>query len=651
MPDDTNPIPRVTRNDPAAHSGDVVAENVATLKALFPAIVTDGKVDFDVLRQLLGDAVDDGAERYGLNWKGKSRARAFALTPSLGTLRPAKADSVNWDTTKNIVIEGDNLEVLKLLRKSYAGKVKLIYIDPPYNTGKDFVYPDNYADSLASYEALTGQRGEDGARLTSNKEASGRFHTDWLNMMYPRLMLAKELLRDDGVIFVTIDDSEADNLRKIMSDVFGEENFVANVIWQKKYAVSADESGIASMHDHIIVYRRGPGFERGLLPRTEEQDKRYTNLDNDHRGNWASDNYVSNKSKEERPTLWYAIKHPKDGRDVWPEPHAVWRYSKDKHNELEANNRLYWGPNQSYGRPRMKRFLSEVQQGLVPSTWWPFNEVGHNDEAQKSVGELLGRKIFSTPKPVRLLDRIITVSGGTDGIIVDFFAGSGSTAHAVLEKNAADGGDRRYIMVQLPEPLDPENKDQAPAADLCDKLGKPRNIAELTKERLRRAGAKVRADHPEAKLDTGFRVYKLATSNLKPWQPGDDLVADLMDATTNVLPGRSEDDLLVELLLKTGIDLALPSDTRTIAGRTVHIFGGGTLVVCLADIPADEARALGDAIADWLVEISPPDKTTFFFKDSGFDAGGNRAAEARANLAATLRQRLGDEAIEKLGAI
>lgn len=646
MTETTETIPQLSATDPAAHSGDVVAENIAALKALFPQIVTDGKVDFEVLRQLLGDKVEEGEERYGLNWKGKAKARAHALSPTLATLRPARDDSVDWDTTRNLMIEGDNLEVLKCLRKAYAGKVKLIYIDPPYNTGKDFVYPDNYADSLTNYLDLTGQRGVDGAQLTSNKEGSGRFHTEWLNMMYPRLMLARELLRDDGVIFVTIDDAEADNLRKIMSDVFGDDNFVANVIWQKKYAVSADEKGIASMHDHIIVFQRSSDFERGLLPRTEEQDKRYTNLDNDFRGKWASDNYVSNKSKEERPTLWYAIKHPKDGRDVWPEPHAVWRYSKEKHEELEADNRLYWGPNQSYERPRMKRFLAEVQQGLVPSTWWPFGEVGHNDEAQKAVGDLLGRKIFNTPKPVRLLDRILTIGCGEKDIVLDFFAGSGSTGHAVMEKNARDNGERRFIMVQLPEPLDPANKDQTPAAEFCDKLGKTRNIAELTKERLRRAGAKVKADNPGAQVDTGFRVFKLDSSNLKPWQPdADNLEASLLDAVSNIVHGRSEEDLLVELLLKTGIDLTTPEDVREIAGKTVHALGGGMLIVCLADIADADAEKLGHGIAEWQAELDPPGQTTLYFKDEGF-----ASACAKANLAAILRQRMGDR-IAKLASI
>jgi len=634
-------IERVTLNDPEAQSADLVAENIAVLKTLFPAAVADGRIDFDTLRQLLGDEVDDGDERYGLNWPGKRRARRLALTPSTGTLRPAREDSVEWDTTRNLMIEGDNLEVLKLLQKSYAGKVKLIYIDPPYNTGKDFVYPDSFSDTIGSYMRLTGQIGDDREIISSNSDTSGRYHSNWLNMMMPRLIAAKSLLSEDGAIFVNIDDTEVSNLRLLCDAVFGSENFVANVIWQKKYAVSADEPGIAPMHDTIIVYRKSDRFERGLLPRTETQNSRYTNLDNDPRGEWASDNYVSNKSKEERPTLWYAIKHPRTGDDVWPEPHAVWRYSSDKHEILTAEGRLYWGPDQGYKRPRMKRYLSEVQQGLVPSTWWPFSDVGHNDEAQKALGDLLGRKVFSTPKPIRLLDRIIEIGGNEKAIVLDFFAGSGSIGHAVMERNATDGGQRRFIAVQLPEPLDSEDSDQRTAANFCADIGRPLNIAEITKERLRRAAAKIKADHPETQADLGFRVYKLASSNLRPWSPGGDLAADLLAAADNIVQGRTEDDLLTELLLKQGIDLTEPMVTEMIAGAPVHAMGGGVLVVCLAPVTAAGAEALADGIADWIIALNPVSAATIFFKDSGFEND-----VAKANVAAILDQRLDDKLLK-----
>jgi adenine-specific DNA-methyltransferase len=646
-----NPIPPVTRDDPAAHSGDVVGENVAALKALFPSIVTDGKVDFDVLRQLLGDAVEEGEERYGLNWKGKSRARAFALTPSLGTLRPARADSKDWDSTQNIVIEGDNLEVLKLLRKSYAGKVKLIYIDPPYNTGKDFVYPDNYTDSLANYEALTGQRGADGARMTSNKESSGRFHTDWLNMMYPRLMLAKELLRDDGAIIVSVDDTESSNVKIMLDGLFGSENFVELVAWKNKYGSGALTKGFASVHEHILVYsKRGVGTF--AAPLTDEQRASYKKVDENFaiRGGYITQP-LATKSKDDRPNLVYPLIH--EGEEIWPNKQWIWE--KDRLQAAYDANELVLNKKKGKWSVRAKQYLNDengIERLGKPLSLMngPFNQ-----EGTKDIEDIDMEDAFDFPKPSSLIKYFASMTvndnSRTDGIYLDFFAGSGTAGHAVMAQNAADGGKRRYILVQLPEPLDPAKAEQKTAADFCDKLGKPRTIAELTKERLRRAGEKVKADNPDAQIDAGFRVYKLATSNLKPWNPTGDLAADLLDAVGNVLPGRSEDDLLVELLLKTGIDLALPSQARSISGCTVHAFGGGTLIVCLSDIPAAQARALGDGIADWLHELAPIAPTTFFFKDTGFDAGGPRSAEARSNLAATLKQRLGDEGIEKLGAI
>jgi adenine-specific DNA-methyltransferase len=696
---DNNPIPPVTRNDPAAHSGDVAGENIAALKALFPSIVTDGKVDFEVLRQLLGDEVEEGTERYGLNWKGKARARAFALTPSLGTLRPAMADSKDWDNTQNIVIEGDNLEVLKLLRKSYAGKVKLIYIDPPYNTGKDFVYPDNYTDSLAHYEALTGQRGADGARMTSNKESSGRFHTAWLNMMYPRLMLAKELLRDDGAIFVSCDEAEQANLRQIMNGIFGSENFVADMVWA---AGRKNDSQLVSVsHEYIVCYAHSVEYLKSIQARWRTRKKgldsiyaAYEKLKREH-GNdyttieqglraWYSsltDNDPAKAHKHYRNVdhrgiyfaadiSWpggggpkYEVLHPETRRPVkipsrgWitPDPEKMAAWIDDK--------RVKFGLDEN-AVPTLKAYLADQEKQAPYSVFYQDGRA-----ATKRLRELMGDDVFDFPKDETILQELVELDSRNNDLILDFFAGSGTTGHAVMAQNAADGGKRRYILVQLPEPLDPAKAEQKTAADFCDTLGKPRTIAELTKERLRRAGEKVKAEwsartaptpnpspEGEGDLDVGFRVYKLATSNLKPWQPTGDLAADLLDAVGNVLPGRGEDDLLVELLLKTGIDLALPATTRAIAGCTVHAFGGGTLIVCLSDIPADKARALGDGIADWLAEVTPPAPTTFFFKDSGFDAvaGGTlgpRSAEARANLAATLRQRLGKDAIEKLGAI
>ncbi|MDA8118891.1 MAG: site-specific DNA-methyltransferase [Gammaproteobacteria bacterium] len=630
---------KLTDNDPETKSRDLVAENLARLKAIFPELVTEGKggvaVNLDVLKQLVGDqTVTDVEEKYGLNWHGKRRARQLSLTPSTGTLRPCPDESVDWDTTQNLMIEGDNLEVLKLMQKSYAGKVKLIYIDPPYNTGKDFVYPDNFQDNIKNYLELTGQV-ESGQKISSNTEANGRFHTDWLNMMYPRLKLARNLLRGDGALFLTLDDTEVANMRRIGDEVFGEENFVANVVWQKKYAVANDDPGIGVMHDHVLVYRKSDAFVRGLLPRTEEQNARYSNPDNDPRGEWASDNYVSNKSKDERPTLWYLIRHPRTGDEVWPEEHAVWRYSQEKHLEIEREGRLYWGPDQSYRKPRLKRYLKEVQQGIVPPTWWTFEDCGHNDEAQKETSALLGQKVFSTPKPLRLIQRMLTIAAPKDAIVLDFFAGSGSTAHAVLKANVEDQGQRRYIVVQLPEPLSVDNNDQKSAALFCEQLGKSKNIAELTKERLRRAAGKIKAENPMFAGDTGFRVFRLDISNIRAWNPNPtDLEQTLFAQQDHLVEGRTESDILYELLLKLGLDLCVPIEHRAVNGKDVHSVGGGVLMACLAEhIARDDVEPLAQGIVAWHEELAAAGDTTCVFRDSAFADD-----VAKANLAAILGQ-------------
>lgn len=636
---DADPIPRITRDHAAAGSGDVVAENVAALKALFPGMVTDGRVDFDMLRQLLGDEVEEGEERYGLNWRGKRRARAFALTPTLATLRPAKGESKNWDTTRNVVIEGDNLEVLKCLRRSYAGKVKLIYIDPPYNTGNDFVYPDDYTDSLGNYERLTGQRGVDGTALTTNKEASGRFHTDWLNMMYPRLMLAKELLASEGAIFISLDDAEQASAKRLCDEVFGEENYVTTIVWEKVHTRKNSSRYFSTSHDFVLcIARSKPDWPRPLLPR--DNTAAYSNPDNHPKGPWKLDPITAHNVYSAEYTITkpngVVLKRPQ-GR--------YWAFSEETIRAKIADDALVWGSGESY--PMIKRFLSEVQDGLVPITIFHRTFAGDTATAKGELDNLFGvNAVFDYPKPTRLIERLLQIGSRNDDLILDFFAGSGTTGHAVMAQNAADGGDRRYILVQLPEPLDPAKAEQKTAADFCDKLGVPRTIAELTKERLRRAGAKVAGENPDRTVDTGFRTYKLATSNLKLWQPDpDDLVGSLLDAVDNVLPGRTEDDLLVELLLKTGVDLTMPMATRTVCQRPVHALGGGVLMVYLGDVSDADAEDVGQGIADWHAELDPVAKTTFYFRDSGF-----ATAAAKANVAAIIRQRVGAR-VEKLASI
>ncbi len=630
------------------HSPNLMQANVARIRELFPNCVTEAKdadgavklaVDFDQLRQELSDSIVEGPqERYHLNWPGKREALLTANAPIAKTLRPYREESVDFDTTQNLFIEGDNLDALKLLQETYLGKVKMIYIDPPYNTGKDFIYEDDFSENSEAFLIKSNQVDERGNRLVANKDSNGRFHSDWLSMMYPRMKLARNLLAEDGVLFLTLDDTEVANMRRIGDEIFGENNFVANVVWQKKYAVANDDPGIGVMHDHVLVYRKSDAFVRGLLPRKAEQNARYTNQDNDPRGEWASDNYVSNKSKDERPTLWYSITHPKTGADVWPEEHAVWRYSKEKHSEIEREGRLYWGPNQSYKKPRLKRYLKEVQQGIVPPTWWTFDECGHNDEAQKETAALLGQKVFSTPKPIRLIDRMIAIAAAKDGIILDFFAGSGSTAHATLKANAQDGGARRFIAVQLPEPLSEDNNTQKNAALFCKQLGVAANIAELSKERIRRAGSKIKQENAGKegidKLDTGFRVLKVDTSNLAevyytPDAVSQDLLSDQVD---NIKSDRTAEDLLFQVMLDWGVDLSLPiirekwkidngqwvrlsadnSQFSTINSQLFEVFfvDGNALAACF-----DNTGNIDEAFVKELAKTQP---LRVVFRDAGF---------------------------------
>lgn len=624
---------KITAASPEAQSADLVAGNIEQLKALFPELITEGPngtaVNVDVLKALVGDrTVTDADEKYGLNWHGKRRARQLALTPSTGTLRPCPDESVDWDTTQNLMIEGDNLEVLKLLQKSYAGKVKLIYIDPPYNTGKDFVYPDNFQDNIRNYLELTGQV-EGGQKISSNTEASGRFHTDWLNMMYPRLKLARNLLREDGVIFITIDDNEVFHLRQLLNDVFGEENFVANVVWNHTKQSKNDEKYFSRHHNQILVFRKSDKSEKFQFERREENNRNYANPDNDPKGDWRAGDV---RSPNFRATLRFPIISP-SGNVIEP-PENGWRWSEASIKEKIASGEIVFVDNET--RILRKIYLAD-QDGRTPENLWSAEFAGTTRQANAELKELFDSPPFDTPKPISLGQRILslTTAGAENDIIVDFFAGSGTTGHAVLAQNASDGGKRRYILVQLPEPLDLENKEQRTAAEFCDQLGKPRTIAELTKERLRRAAAKIKADNPMFTGDTGFRVFKLDHSNIRAWNPNPaDLEASLFDHQDHLLEGRSEADVLYELLLKLGLDLCVPIEQRTIAGREVHSVGGGVLMACLAEqITGEQVEPLAQGIIDWHKELAPAGDTTCVFRDSAFEND-----VAKTNLAAILEQ-------------
>lgn len=620
---------KLTAHDPETQSADLIADNIEQLKALFPEACTEGKIDFEVLKQLLGGAVEEREEKYGLNWHGKRRARQLALTPSTGTLRPCPADSVDWDTTRNLMIEGDNLEVLKLLQKSYAGKVKLIYIDPPYNTGKDFVYPDDYRDNIRNYLELTKQV-EGGRKISSNTEASGRFHTDWLNMIYPRLKLAKNLLRDDGVLFVSIHYREFANLIRLCDEIFGEENFVGNITWKARVKpVNIGEAKYRPQGEteYVVIYQKTdregkfqPLYTGGVRSYPYEFNSRKYRL---------TTILKSNRGANFRGTMSFEI------NGYTPQEGQRWQGGEEEIKRLNREGYLEFRD----GTP-FKRYF-EDEEGAEHDPFYCFMDTdwSSTSEAGKSeLNELLDDNHgFDTVKPTRLIKSItqsITVPNKNE-IVLDFFAGSGTTADAILSQNAADNGNRRYILVQLPEPLDPDNKDQKTAADYCSKLRKPRTIAELTKERLRRAAKKIKDENPLFAGDLGFRVFKLDSSNIRAWEPDrDNLPQSLLDATDHLKADRDEQDILFELLLKLGLDLTIPIEQKTIAGKAVHSIGAGVLLVCLApQIAAAEVEPLALGLVDWHKELAPVGDSQLVFRDSAFADD-----VAKTNLTAILQQ-------------
>jgi adenine-specific DNA-methyltransferase len=631
---------KIDLNDPDSKSADIVAGNIDALKALFPDAFTEGKIDFEVLKGLLGAAVDERDEKYGLNWHGKRRARQIALTPSTGTLLPCPDDSVDWDTTQNLMIEGDNLEVLKLLQKSYAGKVKLIYIDPPYNTGKDFVYPDDFRDSIKRYMELTGQV-QDGQKISSNPESSGRFHTEWLNMMFPRLKVARGLMHDDALIVISIDDREITNLRRICDEVFGPENYKGTIVRTTGQTTGQDGGGLGSSFDYGVVYSKSADAELTGLPLDDDDIERYE--ETDERGNyalWQLRKTGSNDRRTDRPNMYFPIKDP-DGEDVLPIGptgyDSCWRFDPKGYKRLESENYIVWKKREKGGKLQWWPYVKTYLEGRTkrPSPLW--DDLDGSKKASIDLRALLGNNVFSNPKPVNFVQRMLQIvpNSSKEEIILDFFGGSGTTGHAVLNQNAADGGKRRFIVVQLPEPLDLGEKDQSAAAAFCDNLSKPRTIAEITKERLRRAAKNLKSDNPLFEGDVGFRVFKLASSNISAWEPDSaDLASSLLKSAEHLVQGRKEQDVLFELLLKLGLDLCVPIEAKTIAGKSVHSIGGGALIVCLADgLTKDVIEPLASGIVAWRASLAPAVDTRVVFKDSGFADD-----IAKTNMAAILNQ-------------
>lgn len=593
-------------------SPDIVSGNIEKIAALFPNCITeapDGRggiqraVNFELLKQMLSPNVIDGDEAYEFTWVGKKASIVEANKPIRKTLRPCPEESKNWDTTENLYIEGDNLEVLKLLQESYLGKVKMIYIDPPYNTGNDFIYADDFMRSQEEENEQMGMYDEDENRLFKNTDTNGRFHSDWCSMIYSRLMLARNLLTDDGVIFISIDDSEQGNLKKICDEVFGTANFINTVIWEKRYSPQNAVQWFSESHDFIVVYAKNKLlWHPQLLERSDEMNARYTNRDNDPRGPWkAGDSYA--QAGHGTKNQFYVLTAPNGKKHHLPSGQC-WRYTEDAMARLIEDNRVWFGEDGN-NVPAIKRFLSEVKQGVSCQTIWKYDEVGHNQEGKKELKALFPDAIpFDTPKPSRLLERIIKVaSDSKECTILDFFSGSATTAHAVMQLNSEDSGHRKFIMVQLPEPCD--------EASEAYKAGY-KTICEIGKERIRRAGDKIKSESPMTTqdLDIGFRVLKLDDTNMKDvyYAPDDYDQGMLTGLESNIKDDRTDLDLLFGCLIDWGLPLSLPYTSEQIDGCTVHTYNDGDLIACFdANVPESVVK-----------EIAQRKPLRAVFRDAGF---------------------------------
>jgi len=590
------------------HIPDLSQDNIAKIREMFPGCVTEARdeatgsvrlaVDFDQLRQELSDHIVDGPqERYRLDWPGKREALLAANTPSARTLRPVREQSIDFDTSANLLIEGDNLEALKALQASFLGQVKLVYIDPPYNTGRDFIYDDDYSTDTGEYLNLSGQADDEGKRLVANTEANGRFHSDWLSMLYPRLRLAKNLLADDGVVFISIDDNEVDNLRKLGNEVFGEGNFVATIVWQKVYAPKNSAKWFSEDHDFILVFAKNKeAWLPNPLPRTDEMEARYKNLDDDPRGPWKAENMTARNPYDAGV---YPVTTPSGRVITGPPTGTYWRISKEKFMELDADNRIWWGKDGN-NSPAVKKFLSEVSSGRTPQTLWFYGDVGHTQDAKKTLLKYVPientEKVLNSVKPTQLLQRIVQLATkpGENAIVMDFFSGSAPTAHAVLEQNRTDGGNRRFIGVQIAEPLRiPEEK--------------MKTIFDMGRLRLVNVVNELKAAGEDAK---GFRVLKLDTSNMKDvyYRPDELKQSDLLDMVDNVKEGRTAEDLLFQVLVDWGVDLTLPIRHETVHGKTVFFVDDNALVACFEN----------GITEDLVKELAGHEPLRAVFRDNGF---------------------------------
>ena len=680
---------QINPGNPATRSANIIADNLEHLKAVFPEAFNEGKIDFQVLRQLLGDAVDEGEERYGLNWHGKRRARQLALTPSAGTLRPSPEESVDWGTTQNLMIEGDNLEVLKLLQKSYAGKVKLIYIDPPYNTGGELIYSDRYQDTLDTYLRYTGQRDDDFPKIGSNRESGGRYHTNWISMMYPRVKLAKSMLANDGALCVSISDIELANLRAILDDIFGSENFVNIVNVLAKVSAGASGGGedkrLKKNIEYVVVYAKNLSAFNTLAHlqkstplmdviermRDSGESWKYTSIlvgadEREHLGTIADGDgnpiEVYKRKNVKRTTVNSVCRdqgitekeaYTQHLRQIFSDTNAqssirarviefVGKLDDSELLEVEYVPRSGKDKGQlvthSYVSNTVRRVIwlsdvAEVEKGEVSKmerlgTYWD-----HFD--YNNVGKEGGVPFPEGKKPISLIQQCLALQKDNNGIVLDFFAGSGSTAHAVLAQNQKDNGRRKFVLVQLPEPISEKREYQA-VREFATSAGITPTIFSIARERTRRAAKSIREQSNLYKGDLGFRVFKLDTSNIRCWDPRpDDLEGELLADVDHIERDRTEQDILYELLLKLGLDLCVPIDARIVSGKVVHAIGGGVLITCLGEtIGRSDVEPLALGIADLHDALAPAGETTVVFRDSAF---GDDVSKT--NLLAILEQR------------
>jgi len=607
-------------NTIAGESKNLTEHNIEQLKQLFPEVFAEGKIDFDALKAELGEHVETDDERYQFTWAGKAQAKRIATTPSLGTLRPVPEESVNWDSTENLYIEGDNLEVLKLLQKSYFGKVKMIYIDPPYNTGKDFVYKDDFKDNLANYKRLTNQVDGEGNPLSTNSDAAGRYHSNWLNMMYPRLKLARNLLKDDGVIFISIDDNEVHNLRKICDEIFGEGNHIADFVWKNKKGGGNDSKFVAVEHEYVVMYARSETTLHALFePYKPEYLQRYKEEDKESKYFW--DTFKRKSGKQYYPITCpdgTVLEYDEIGNKI------SWLRSEERFlRDVEKGDIRFVQSNSGDWSVHFKQRLPE---GKKPRTVYLedsiFDNYGTTSDGSSRILTLFKKDVFSNPKPVSLIQHLISFSISKDDLILDFFSGSGTLQDAIYNLNNQDKGNRKVISIQLPEDLLLSLKAATGATkeaiqnalDFLNENNKPHYLTEIGKERIRRAAAKIKEEHPDTTADLGFKVLKLDTSNIKKWQPDlDNLEQDLLAAADNIMPERSSADLLFEVLLKYGLPLTLPVEELTLGSLQVFNVAFGSLVACF-----DENITLETVQA--IIALSSEEQPVLrvVFRDNGF---------------------------------